>query len=206
MPNCKRFMLDSGAFTFFSKGGNVDWAEYIKRYSMFINKNKIDRFFELDIDCLIGYDKVLYYREKLEDLTGKSAIPVWHFSRGKKEFLKMCELYNYIAFGGLNTDGIPRSKIVKYMPWFIQTAHQNKAKIHGLGFTSLKHLPDLHFDSVDSTAWISGNRFGSVYKFNGKTLVTYNRKRGKRLADNRAVAVHNFKEWVKFAEYAEKYL
>lgn len=206
LPQCKNFMLDSGAFTFFSTGENTDWNAYIKKYADFINKNKIDLFFELDIDCLIGYDKVLYYRKKLEDLTGKPCIPVWHISRGKDEFIKMCEQYDYVAFGGLNTDGIPRKKIVEYMPWFVKTAHKYGAKIHGLGFTSLKDLPNIHFDSVDSTAWVSGNRFGSVYKFNGKTMIKYDKKQGQRLADAKAVALHNFKEWVKFSEYAEKYL
>ena len=207
IPNCKNFMLDSGAFTFFSTGGGgVDWSSYIKKYANFINRNKVNLFFELDIDNLIGYDKVLYYRKKLEDMTGKPCIPVWHVSRGKEEFLRMCEQYDYVAFGGLNTDGVSRQKIVKYMPWFIDMAHANGAKIHGLGFTALKELPRIHFDSVDSTAWVSGNRFGSVYEFNGTTMVKHDRKEGQRLANSKAVAIHNFNEWVKFAKYAEKYL
>lgn len=206
IPQSKRFMLDSGAFTFFTSGGINDWDDYIKKYASFINRNNIDLFFELDIDNLIGYEKVLYFRQKLEDLTGKASIPVWHISRGKDEFIKMCEQYKYVAFGGLNTDGVPRSTIVKYLPWFVNTAHKHGAKIHGLGFTALKELPRIHFDSVDSTAWVSGNRFGSVYKFDGKTMVKFDKQQGQRLANSKAVAIHNFKEWLKFADYAEKHL
>lgn len=205
IPNCKRFMLDSGAFTFFSQGGSIDWHSYIKKYAEFICKNKVDLFFELDIDSLIGYDKVLYYRDRLEHLTGKQSIPVWHKSRGQAEFVKMCERYDYVAVGGIVSREITQREY-KYFPQLISIAHEHGAKIHGLGFTNLKGITQYHFDSVDSTAWVSGNRFGGVYKFNGKTMTKISRQAGQRLSNSRAVAVHNFKEWVKFADYAEKHL
>jgi hypothetical protein len=198
-------MLDSGAFTFFSAGGSVDWNEYIKRYARFIVKNNIELYYELDIDKLIGYEKVLYYRSMLEDLTGKPCIPVWHKSRGQDEFIKMCEQYSYVAIGGIVTKEITQ-RDYKYFPYFISTAHKHKAKIHGLGFTNLKGLTQYNFDSVDSTAWLSGNRFGSIYKFDGATMVKHDKKRGQRLSDQKAVALHNFKEWVKFQKYAEIHL
>ena len=198
-------MLDSGAFTFFSAGGSVNWDDYIKRYAQFIKKNNIDLFLELDIDKLISYEKVLYYRKKLEDMTGKPCIPVWHKTRGQDEFIKMCEEYNYVALGGIVSKEITQ-KEYKFFPHLIKIAHSHGAKIHGLGFTSLQGLTKYHFDSVDSTAWLSGNRFGSVYKFNGKTMENYGKQAGQRLADYKAVTLHNFKEWVKFQQYAEKYL
>jgi hypothetical protein len=205
IPNCKNFMLDSGAFTFISAAGSVDWREYIKKYAQFINKNNVKLYYELDIDKLIGYEKVLYYRSMLEDLVGEPCIPVWHKSRGKDEFLKLCEEYNYIALGGIAIKDIS-SKEYKYFPWFIDEAHKRGAKIHGLGFTNLKGLEKYHFDSVDSTAWTTGNRFGAIYKFNGKTMIKYGKQDGKRLANQKEVAVHNFKEWVKFQKYANLYL
>lgn len=200
-------MLDSGAFTFFSAGGGaVDWNDYIKRYAAFINRNGVDKYFELDIDKLIGYEKVLYYRAKLEDMTGKPCIPVWHKSRGFDDFIKICEKYDYVSIGGIVTKEITQ-KEHKYFPRFINTAHKNGAKIHGLGFTNVKGLRRYHFDSVDSTSWLSGGRYGSVYKFDGQTITVKMKKtKGKRIADYKAAEIHNFKEWEKFAEYAEKYL
>lgn len=202
IPSCENFMLDSGAFTFFSSGKNVDWNEYIKKYAEFINRNNIKLFFELDIDVLIGYENVLKLRKRLETLTNKKCIPVWHKSRGLDEFIKMCKEYDYVAIGGIVSKEIT-SKEYKYFPKLIKIAHENGAKIHGLGFTNLAGLTKYHFDSVDSTSWVSGNRFGAVYKFNGKTMVKYAKKEGQRLADSRKVAVHNFIEWKKFANYAK---
>lgn len=204
LPSVSKFMLDSGAFTFYTKGKHVDWEDYIVKYTDFINRNNIDLFFELDIDNLVGYDKVKYFRRKIESLTGKPTIPVWHKSRGKEDFIQMCKDYDYVAIGGI-TDQITKAEW-KYFPYFINIAHDHGAKIHGLGFTSLIDLPKYHFDSVDSTSWTSGNRFGTMYRFNGSGMDQYKRPDGTRLADSRATAVHNFKEWVKFQKYAETHL
>lgn len=206
LPNCKGFLLDSGAFTFFSSGkGSVNWDNYIKRYAEFINRNNIELFFELDIDSLIGYEKVLYYRGMLERLTGKPCIPVWHKSRGKAEFVKMCEQYKYVAIGGIVSREITR-KEYQYFPWFIDTAHKHGAKIHGLGFTNLEGIRKYHFDSVDSSSWTTGNRFGQTYIFNGKTLECFDKKEGTKIGNHQALSLHNFTEWKKFQQYAEKYL
>lgn len=205
IKHCKSFMLDSGAFTFFSSGKNVNWTEYVKKYAQFINQYNVDLFYELDIDVLIGYEKVLYYRKMLEDLTGKSPIPVWHKSRGKDNFYKMCEDYNYVAIGGIVSKEISPKEYDVFTP-LINIAHKNNTKIHGLGFTNLKGLTKYKFDSVDSTSWVSGNRFGAIYKFNGNTMIKYDKPKGTRLADSQKVALHNFNEWVKFQKYAEKYL
>jgi hypothetical protein len=206
IPYLKNFMLDSGAFTFFtSKPKFVQWEDYVERYAAYINANNIDHFFELDIDLLVGYGEVLKLRAKLEKLTNKQAIPVWHKSRGKENFVRMCQEYNYVAIGGIVTKGITKDQY-KYFPLFIDTAHKYGAKIHGLGFTNLEGLKKYHFDSVDSTAWVSGNRFGSIYKFNGTTMVKFDAPANHRLADARVAALNNFREWVKFCDYAEKNL
>lgn len=203
IPYFGDFLLDSGAFTFMSSSKNhVIWEEYIERYAAFINKNNIQKYFELDIDNVVGYKKVLEYRKRLETLTNKQCIPVWHKSRGTDEFKKMCDEYGYVAIGGIVSKEIPKEQYGA-LPVLISEAHRRKAKIHGLGFTSLEWLPKCHFDSVDSTAWTTGNRFGFVYRFNGKTMVKYDCPKGKRLGDSKKVAEINYQEWIKFQKYAE---
>ena len=202
IPACKNFLLDSGAYTFFTSGKTCDWHQYTAKYADFINRNNIDLFFELDIDSLIGYETVKNLRHELEEATGKKAIPVWHKSRGRDEFERMCKKYDYVAIGGIASKEITPAEY-KYFPWFISTAHANGAKIHGLGFTALSLLPKYHFDSVDSTSWVSGNQYGAVYKFNGRTMEKVSKPPGKRVKTY-IVAVNNFLEWAKFAEYAEK--
>lgn len=198
------FLLDSGAFTFMQANANqkIEWESYIEKYADFINRNDVKKFFELDIDSVVGYKKVLQLRKKLENLTNKQCIPVWHKSRGKDEFLRMCDSYPYVALGGIAIKEIS-SKEYKYFPWFINEAHKRKTKIHGLGFTNLEGIKKYHFDSVDSTSWISGNRFGKIYKFNGKTMIGFCKPENHRLSDGKKTAMNNFIEWVKFQKYAE---
>lgn len=212
IPHYGDFLLDSGAFTFCGTGGFNEnkFEEYLERYADFINRNHVDKFFELDVDSITGYEKVLSYRKTLERLTGKQCIPVWHISRGKDEFIRHCDEYPYIALGGYvaaikNSD--PRQKAyTRNYPWFISEAHKRGKKIHGLGFTALDLLPKCHFDSVDSTAWTTGNRFGYLYYFDGQTMKKKNVPKGHRLGDSKKAALHNYIEWIKFQKYAERKL
>lgn len=206
LPLFGDFLLDSGAFTFMQNSKtHANWEEYLERYADFINKNNIQKFFELDIDSVVGYSKVLEYRKKLEQLTGKQCIPVWHKSRGINEYYKHCQEYPYVGIGGYVIKELT-PKEFKAFPQMIRYAHQNGAKVHCLGFTRLSDLPKYHFDSVDSTAWTTGNRFGYVYKFNGTTMVKFDVPKGMRLADSRRVALKNYTEWIKFQKYAERHL
>lgn len=206
MPFFGDFLLDSGAFTFMSNTtGRVNWVKYMDGYIDFINRNKVSKFFELDVDSILGYAKVKEMRRYIEEGTGKKVIPVWHKSRGQSEFIKMCEEYDYVAIGGIVSKEIVPAEY-KYFPWFIKTAHEHGAKIHGLGFTSLNGIKKYHFDSVDSTAWTTGNRFGYVYKFNGKDIIKIDPPKGYKLGNTRAVALNNYIEWIKFQRYAERNL
>lgn len=211
IPNASDFMLDSGAFTFMGgldykdNSNGVDFYEYAERYADFITRNNVEKFFELDVDSCVGYEKVLELRRYLEKKTNRQTIPVWHSTRGKDEFLRSCDEYPYVALGGI-VGGEWNSKAEKYIPWFITEAHKRKAKIHGLGYTKLASLKNFHFDSVDSTAWTTGNRYGFVYKFDGKTMQKIDVPKGKRIGDVKGVALNNYIEWIKFQRYAETHL
>jgi hypothetical protein len=207
IPYLGGFLLDSGAFSFLQGKAGVDWDKYIEDYAEFIMRFEIDLFFELDIDTVVGLKEVERLRAKLERLTGKQPIPVWHKGRGKDYFIGIAKDYPYIALGGIAIKEIPREIYEKTFPWFINKAHENGAKIHGLGYTSIDGLFRYRFDSVDSTAWLYGNRGGYLYKFNHKTgkMDKIEPSKGMRL-NSRKTALHNFNEWIKFQRYARKYL
>ena len=203
IPHAKSFLLDSGAFTFMQnawKGG--DWLDYQNKYVQFIRRNNVQLFFELDLDSVIGYDGVLELRKRLEDGTGRKCIPVWHKSRGKEEWLRMCEEYDYVAIGGIVTGEFAR-KDHRLFHWFLNEAHKRGTRVHGLGFTHLSKLHEYAFDSVDSSSWSTGNRFGHYYRFDGKSLAVFKRPAGKRIADHDALAYNNFVEWAKYQQYME---
>lgn len=200
IPLFDKFMLDSGAYTFCyadnAKGfSQID--DYIERYIDFIKRNDIDLYFELDIDPIVGLKEVKRIRNRLEQSIGKRSIPVWHLERGREEFEKMCNEYDYVAIGGIADKG--RTNIEKFIPALTAEAHKRGSKVHGLGYTNLKKLNTMGFDSVDSTAWLYGNMAGFVYQWDGVHMQKLKRD-GCRLKDSRAVALHNFEQWVKMSQ------
>jgi hypothetical protein len=196
-------MLDSGAFTFaFGSKASVNCDEYIARYIDYIKENRVDLFFELDIDALVGYEKVKQIRAYIEHEVGRPTIPVFHFKRGKEEWLRMCDEYDYVAIGGIAV-AKGRKMMEPYLPWFTSEAHKRGAKVHGLGYTNLTNLPNTGFDSVDSSAWLYGNRGGYIYRWDGRKMQKVNPPKGKKL-DSKAAARHNFMEWVKMGEALER--
>lgn len=125
----------------------------------------------MDIDCVVGLQKVEYYRKQIEDAIGVPPIVCWHANRGADYWIKSCEEYPYVALG--TTTASNAGKKIRANPkilhWFINHAHKNNAKIHGLGFTKIPMLSELKFDSVDSTTWL-GAQYGYIYKYKNNTI------------------------------------
>jgi len=193
------FLLDSGAFSMFG-GAKVNLKEYVNKYIDFINKYDVKHFFELDIYQLIGNAETEEIREYIEIKTNKNTIPVFHIFLGIDYFKNLCDKYNYIA---ISASGKFYSKWTRKHPEklykLLQYAKTKKVRIHGLGYTSNK-MAEMPFYSVDSTSWLSGNRFGAVYSFKNKTMLKYDKPKGKRVKTHETNK-HNFFEWVKYGKY-----
>jgi len=199
--------MDSGAYTFAQKNTDItDWNDYVDKYAEFLNAYNIDRFLELDIDKLVGLKEVERLRKRLEQKTGKQPVPVWHDSRGREYFHDMVKEYKYVAIGGIassKTRERTKGSILykKYGNWFADKAHEEGAKLHALGFT----VQDIHkyrFDSVDSSSWTGGARWGVIFYWNGFTLEKTRSKAKKRL-DTAAVMRHNLQQWILYQKHAE---
>lgn len=111
---------------------------------------------ELDIDRLVGYDRVKELRRRCEEEVGWPPIPVWHVNRGLKDWVETCKRYKFVAIGGLRQEiGKKRFHLLDNL---IDEAHRHNAKVHGLGFTrpTLIEKNKCMFDTVDSTTWASG--------------------------------------------------
>lgn len=206
LNGCKEWLLDSGAFSFMNGKKGVDFSLYLERYAEFINQNQVRHFFELDLDSVIGQEKTYALTKKLEFLTNRQCIPVWHKSRGIDEWKRMCKEYPYVAIGGIVSKEIMPYQYGAFAP-MIQEAHRNGAKVHGLGFTSTSYFRQIRFDTVDSTTWNVGGKFGNICVFDERSLMKQRiQKKGWRCTDQKKLMIHNWNEWVKFQRYAEKHL
>ena len=197
------FLLDSGAFTFMLNTKiNLDWDRYIDRYIEFIKRNNIQYFFELDIDSVVGYEKVKRMRARLERETEKKCIPVWHKSRGIKEYQQLCKNYDYIAIGGIVSKEIKPSEY-PYLEKLVRLAKQHGTKVHGLGFTN-KNANKYGFYSVDSTNWLSSSRFGGVDYFDGEKMVKVSAPKGKTSVHYKVRDEFVLREWIKYQKYLNR--
>lgn len=208
---CDFFMIDSGAFTFmggfsFTQGKTVpvDWDDYCDKYAEFVVENGFEHFIELDIDSVVGYERVKQLRCRLQALTHMQPIPVWHSTRGVDEWIKMCSEYPYVALGGI-VGGEWKAQAEKYIPWFIRQAHKRGCEIHGLGFTKTAKLKQYHFDSVDSTSWSAGARYGDLQIYRDGQIINLGKREGERCLGQKA-AEHNLDEWLKMQKYADERL
>lgn len=211
IPQFKSFLLDSGAFTFLNsqKTANKDFEKYADAYADFIKTWDVKRYFELDIDSIVGLSEVERLRKRIESRTGVLSIPVWHKGRGKDYYVRMCKEYPYVAIGGIVIQEASRDVFEKAFPWFINIAHENGSRVHALRYTQFAGLRRFRFDSVDSTSWSRGSRWGEVcvFKPNEQRIRIVNgRELGgkRRLRDTDKTAIHNFSEWVKFSNYMER--
>lgn len=185
-------LIDSGAHSF-QFGKKVDWTEYTKKYAEFIkefDKDNVIGYFEMDIENIIGYDKVKDLRRILENVSDK-IIPVWHPPRGIQDFKDMCAQYagKIIAIGGFRGTDIKDEQFLM----FLKYAKKHNCKVHCLGMTRKKVLDKVPFDYVDSSTWLTQANYGATYypnkakvfpKAKGeekKKQVLFNYKRGMQM-------------------------
>lgn len=196
----KDLLIDSGIYYFASKNKHTDFNSYCDAYIDFINSHNFNQFFEMDVDNLEGLARAEEYRERIESRTGKQVIPIWHISRGIDYYKGLVKDYPIVGIGAMSTKDLKTKDYHKLIP-LIDYAHKYGTKVHGLGFTALKWLPRLKFDSVDSSSWSTGRRYGVVWGFDKTTgLMRQERPRVKSW-DWRKITRHNYKQWRNFQKY-----
>ena len=152
-------MIDSGAHSF-QFGKKVDWDAYTKEYAEFIrrfDRENVVGYFEMDIENIVGYEKVLQLRQVLESVSDK-IIPVWHPLRGINDYERMLDAYQgkTVAIGGFKNTDIKDSQYLS----FVKKAKKYGCKVHCLGMTRKEVLDSVPFDYTDSSTWVIATNMG----------------------------------------------
>lgn len=173
--NKVNLFLDSGAFSAYTQGIEIDIYSYID----FIKKNKkyIETYANLDA---IGDPAKTLKNQRIMEKAGLRPLPCFHYGEPVKYLHTYLKEYDYIALGGM----VPIStKNLK--PWLDDLFSNHlcdqkgnpKAKIHGFGMTALSLMLRYPWYSVDSTSWVVAGRMGGILipkKTNGKYDYTKN--------------------------------
>lgn len=197
----ERIMIDSGAHTFQKGKTKLNWEEYTESYARFIRENDCDKivgYFEMDVDKVIGLERVIKLRRRLEQETDK-IIPVWHKGRGIENFYRMCEEYSgrVVAITGFKNEDIKDDQYAK----FLKIAWQHNCRVHCLGMTRKDILKKVPFDYVDSSSWTQGVLYGRLGSRKLKNEDTAEKRAVMRQRQWEAA----YKEAMKMQEYYERY-
>lgn len=152
--------IDSGAFSAFTKGIEIDIQDYIQ----FIRDNEqvISVYANLDV---IGDAEGTLRNQEVMEAAGLSPLPCFHYNEPVEYLEYYLSKYDYIALGGMVP--VSTSDLISWLDgvfanYICDSAGIPKAKVHGFGLTSLKLMLRYPWYSVDSTSWVMTGRMGSV--------------------------------------------
>ena len=188
--NFEFVLIDSGAFTLFSKPGlTYDMIQdYAYKYAYFLEqvRDSVSAGVELDLYEIpaVGL-KSHRIRTDILEKSGVPIVPVYHGDaipvnkQYRVDWVEFCKNYKYV--------GIASGMVLKglsHVTSCVSEAKKHGALVHGFGITRQDYLRQARFYTADSTAWTNGQRFGTTYVFENNKLRIYDNKH-KQSARNR---------------------
>lgn len=166
--------LDSSAFSVFTGKTKINLYDYIafllecgKQFSVVAALDVID-----------SGEKSMANYIAMRDSGLVDVVPTYHFGEDWEFLKKYVSITDYVGIGGLVRiagNPVQRAKVIKKALSMVD----KHTKVHLFGMTTpilLKLFP--HVYSVDSTGWLSGRKFGTLFGSKAKGVFDYNGKQG----------------------------
>lgn len=178
-----KLIVDSGAFTVWTKGITIDVDEYIN----WLNTNKEYIYLAGQVDSIPGkfrqtptqaevkeaaqktYDNYWYMRERLDN--PDMLLYTFHVGEPFVFLEKLLEHpgIKYIALGGMvGTGNKTKENFSQRCFEIIQKSKNPDVKVHAFGVTTPSILEKFPFSSGDSTGWIMTGACGKIYSKYGQ--------------------------------------
>lgn len=150
--------LDSGAYSAFTKGVEVD----LKAYCRYILENDDIIVKDGGVRCASVLDSIgnplqTWENQQAMERLGAAPLPCYHYGDDERYLEYYISHYEYITIGGM----VPISnKQLEYWldriwaTYLTDSSGTPRCKIHGFGLTSLQLIEDYPWHSVDSSAWV----------------------------------------------------
>jgi len=190
-------VLDSGAHSLQVRPElAINPYDYKERYFRFLEiyHRKFEWVVELDIDPMVGMDRVKEWRKELEDRGIDNFIPVWHGAHGRKEWEELINRYDYV---GTQT----KLKLVpeKVLWRNLKLAARTNTKVHGFGMSDAKPIC-LYFTSLDSTSWQRAPKYGVLDWFTGGQKQSWTHDHFRKIESDTLHGL-GIKLWLKYATF-----
>ncbi len=188
--NTKVF-VDSGAFTAWTQGKQLDIDEYINYLNA--NTNELTLFASVDNipgkfrrlatlkekqqSPILSWKNYMYMRERVVDKD--KLLPVFHIGEDFKHLNNMCNIIldgkhiPYIALGGtVGLNATTKDNWYKQCFKIIKQSNNPNVKVHAFGMTSTNILENFPFNSADSTSWLMTANNGNIITRYGVVCVS----------------------------------
>ena len=197
-----KLMADSGAFTAWTKGKEVNLDDYFDFLEA--NKDIIDQRYVVNLDVIrggrtdkptqedyneaarLGFENLYKMRKK-----GYDAIHTFHQGENFVWLERMIKECNYIGISANNdfVDSV-KDKWLYECYYTIKRSKKPDIKTHGFGVTSPELLAKYPYTSVDSAAWALSSAFGTVLTPYGRIIISEGKnaeEKAKRFVDPRFI-------------------
>jgi hypothetical protein len=171
----RKVFLDSGAFSAFTMGVDVDlpaYCRYIKENEDIIEN--IDGNVCASVLDSIGSAEGTYENQMKMEKLGVKPLPCFHYGEDEKWLEWYVDKYEHITIGGMVPISTPQLKIWLDRIWekyLIDGAGRPKIKLHGFGLTTIPLMERYPWYSVDSSSWVQiAANGGILYTKNWKAL------------------------------------
>lgn len=161
-----KVFLDSGAFSAFTKGVNVDlpaYCEYIKRNMDIIEV--IDGALCASVLDGIGDPRKTYENQKAMEELGVKPLPCFHYGEPEEYLEYYVNNYSYITLGGMVPISTPQLRLWLDRIWekyLTDGSGRPKIKVHGFGLTIIELMGRYPWYSVDSSSWVQIAANGNI--------------------------------------------
>jgi hypothetical protein len=174
-----RVFIDSGAQSFLKKADGSDPQMYWKAYYDFLKQHghRFEFASEFDIDgyqypkrgktIIVSDEQITVWRDDLCELGTVAIVPVWRPARGAAAWDAYCTGSQFTHVGIGDTEDMPRGA----KNALVAKAHSWNKGVHGFGQTRvLTDLPYITYDTISSTTWLVGQKYGDIFVFDAGTL------------------------------------
>ena len=161
-----KVFLDSGAFSAFTKGVEVDlpaYCDYIHRNMDIIEV--VDGALCASVLDGIGDPLKTYENQKAMEKLGVKPLPCFHYGEPEEYLEYYINNYSYITLGGMVPISTPQLRHWLDRLWeryLTDGSGRPRIKVHGFGLTVVELMKRYPWYSVDSSSWVQIAANGNI--------------------------------------------
>lgn len=165
--NGDQVFLDSGAFSAFSLGAEIDlpaYCRYIQENDDIIRRD--DGILMASVLDGIGDPLKTWQNQQAMENLGVCPLPCFHYGEDERYLEWYISNYDYITIGGMVPISTPQlfhwlDRI--WSKYLTDGSGRPRIKVHGFGLTSVPLMERYPWYSVDSSSWVQLAAFGNVF-------------------------------------------